>query len=1488
MANNKDIYYELSHPQKRIWYIDKINSTSPLHNIGGSLIINGCIDIEIMRKAINIIIEKNDGMRLRFVEIDDKPMQYINEFHEQNIEFFDFSKCSEPESEYNKWSVKVFQQSFDLHLDDLFYFAIYKMNEKKYGILFKVHHIISDGWSTAIVQSQLCEIYSRLVKGEHIEFEKNCSYIDFIQDEAIYIDSEKFIKNKFFWVEKLKNPPNDFLYNSSSSVDGMRSEVDIDAELSNDLKCFIQSKKCSLNTFFIAAMIIYIYKTTGKQDIVLGTAVFNRMNKAQRSMIGMFTSTMPLRFFLNTEVLVEDLIIQLSGELKRCFFNQRYPYNLLVKDLELSKSGHDSLFKTTVNYYNMEMHCKMDNLNVTVDEHYNDSQSYSLQLIVKEFKEDHITLSFDYKIHEYTDLEIESMQKAIVYIAEQVKNEKLAVKDIKLLREEETKFKVYEFNATQRDYPYKTVHELFENQVIRSPDKTALEFKGFELTYKELNEKANQLANFLIENGIGEQSIIAILETHSPELVVSILGILKAGGAYLPIDPNYPAGRINYMLKDSGSKILLTNFETNTITFDGKIININEQDFSSYSIENLIYRRDMDDLAYIIYTSGSTGMPKGTMIKNKGLTNYIWWASKTYFDTSNEAMALYSSIAFDLTVTSVFAPLVSGNKIVIYDNDEAEFVLYKILRENKATVIKLTPAHLDLLKSVDYSNSSAKRLIVGGDDLKVSLAKEITDRFGSIEIYNEYGPTETVVGCMIHKFDKENDMGLSVPIGCPIDNVQVYILSDELDLIPAGLPGEIYISGDGVAAGYLNNEELTKEKFIDNPFVAGQKMYKTGDVARYLKNGLIEYLGRADNQVKVRGHRIELGEIEKCVLKIEGIKSAAVTLKKEPHGNSVLNAYVVAAEASDGSTIKKKLSETLPRYMIPTNFIFVDELPLTINGKIDFDSLPEPEAKTAEFEEGDTQPEKELLKAMSEVLGIDIISMNDNYYQLGGDSIKAIQISSKLINAGFSIKAKDILVGETVREIAAAIKLIDDELPEQGIVSGSFNLTPIAKWFFEQAFEYENHYNQSVVLKVSSFVDVVHVKNALKLLLSHHDSLRLNYDRLNEKLYYNNEISDIEVDYFDLSSHSSHDQDKLMQELGCKLKSGFDIENDALFKAGIFNLGERGSLIVFTAHHLVVDGVSWAIILEDFNYLWNCLKSNQNIDLPFKTHSFKEWSNWLNEYAKNRFDFEKMYWTNILEQDFNFPYDFDTGPDIVGMSATLSAELCCDETNQLLIKVNDIYNIGVHEALIIAVATAIKDLTAQNDIIIELEGHGREEMNSNINLSRTVGWFTSMYPVHLKVQDKTLDLNIKSLKEQVRSIPNKGFNFGVLKYLKNEFNESNYRFIRLNYLGNYDLSLKDKAFQLVDIDSGLDINKNNALSAIFDINAVILDSKLTIKINFSKNKFLEPTVQNFLDMCIERLSEIIALSNAESYKKFTPSDFSATDISQDDLDSLFS
>ncbi|PEB45236.1 non-ribosomal peptide synthetase, partial [Bacillus thuringiensis] len=633
----------------------------------------------------------------------------------------------------------------------------------------------------------------------------------------------------------------------------------------------------------------------------------------------------------------------------------------------------------------------------------------------------------EYKSRLYNRKSIEKMLKHYVNVLTSIaSNTELRIVDIELLSEDEKKRILVEFNNTYADYQMdKTISKLFEEQVEKTPESLAVVFENERLTYKELNEKSNQLGRMLRAKGVKADSIVGIMVEASLEMIVGIMGVLKAGGAYLPIDAQYPEDRIKYMLDDSQTKIIIQKGNSNSYGIEAVAI---DGDFSDHSKDNIEAISDYKDLAYLIYTSGSTGKPKGTMIEQRGLVNYITWANKTYVKNESVDFPLYSSISFDLTVTSIFTPLISGNKIVVYKEQENEPVIRRVFQDNKVGIVKLTPSHLEMIKDIDNSNSSIKRLVVGGESLKTGLAKEVYESFNkNVEIYNEYGPTETVVGCMLYRYDYDKCKSISVPIGKPADNVCIYILDEEKQVIPIGFTGEIYIGGDGVSRGYLSREELTADKFISNPFKPGEKMYRSGDIARWLPDGNVEYLGRMDDQIKIKGYRIELREINNVINSLDGVREA-VTLVNGNDENRYLCTYMVLDDGVDLQSIKYNTQNKLPHYMLPNSYVTVDKMPLTINGKVDKQALQKMH-RTDEVEKKIPPRnfhENTIAQIWKEVLNLEEIFIDDDFFEMGGNSINVIQVANRLLESlGLEVPYSDLIVYTTVRKLSEYTQTID-------------------------------------------------------------------------------------------------------------------------------------------------------------------------------------------------------------------------------------------------------------------------------------------------------------------------------------------------------------------------------------------------------------------------------------------------------------------------------
>ncbi|MFF2888656.1 amino acid adenylation domain-containing protein [Paenibacillus sp. NPDC057967] len=1486
----------LSHPQKRIWYLEKIFPDTSLSNIGGPVRIKGQVNFQWLEKAIGHFVASHDGIRLQLEESDGEARQYVAEYTHRPLELFDFSLEPDPEAAFWDWINQEAAAPFKLTHSPLYCFALFRISADDCGYLFKCHHIICDGWSTQIMTSQIANHYTSLAQGGMASegTEQLPSYLHYLNDEQAYLQSERFERNKLYWSRKFSALPEGLAATDSFQTEGRRTTIELDRQLSLRIRAVADQAGVSLNTFFILVYFTYRYKRTHQNDLVVGTPVLNRSGKREKAMFGMFTSTMPFRFLLNPETSVAESLVQLQRELIDNYFHQRYPYDLLVRDLDLKKKGYDQLYHACVNYYNTRLTTSMNGAPVENVEFYNGHQAYELQWVIKDWSDTGaLTLDLDYRMDVYAEEKIHDMAEELLALMDgMLASPDASIGSLSLLSEQEKHRQLTELNDTAAEYPRdKSVVQLFEEQVRLTPERIAAQHDAGALTYRELNEAANRLSHRLLRNGVGKETTVAIWTHHSAETVIAIWGVLKAGGAYVPIDPAYPEERIRYMLEDSGAKLVLTNVDGIEGQFPVPFLDVRAA--SSYADKrfNPEVRLDPGDLAYIIYTSGSTGQPKGAMIEHRGLTNYIWWAKLMYAKEDPAVFPLYSSLAFDLTVTSIFTPLICGGMILVYRDTGEEFIVYRILRDNRCTVVKLTPAHLSLLQNIDYRHSSVRRFIVGGEDLKTSLARNIYDNWGGqIDVLNEYGPTETVVGCMIHRFDPNEDRRASVPIGIPAHNVMIYLLDPYLNPVPDGTLGEMYISGDGVARGYRNRTDLTNERFVDNPFLPGKRMYRTGDLAKRLRNGKIEYAGRTDHQVKIRGHRIELAEIEKTLLQDARVRDAVVIDREHPDQSKYLCAYIVTTGLLEHAELRQSLSSQLPSYMVPSYFVPMDEIPLSVNGKVNRKLLPEPEAVSNShipLQEGRNDAEHALLHVLGELLGIRPIGIRDNFYHLGGDSIKAIQVASRLNGMGYGMKVKEILGSPVIEEMAGFMKPLSEGMRySQTQAEGSISPWPIASWFLRQNFQERGHYHQSVLLAFKQEATIAELEHVLQKLVEHHDSLRIAYvpDR-NSFHYANDPDHKVQVSFLSLTDCSDEEQAVGMARIAEAVKGAFDLQEGRLLQGCLFDLGASGKRLLLAAHHLAVDGVTWRILLEDLAMGLQQLRAGKPVKLQDKTASVQAWSEQLHQYRLP--DEERSYWRSVASGLRTIPSDIEDGRDDMESARTVSFELTEEETGRLLRDAHSAYGTKPMDVFIAALGQSLFEQFKQDQVGIELEGHGREPLGDSVDITRTAGWFTSLYPLKLMNTSSSLPAWIKAVKEQLRQVPSNGIGFGLLQQrgdIPVEYGAD--KLVRFNFMGDFDSEFRNEWFHLAEESSGAESGRRNALTALIDIHAIVVRSKLRVSATYSANRFLSSTVESWMQAYRNRLAAVVAHCCEKEAAEYTPSDFDTIKLSQDELDSL--
>ncbi|MFL5744795.1 MAG: amino acid adenylation domain-containing protein, partial [Niastella sp.] len=1020
------------------------------------------------------------------------------------------------------------------------------------------------------------------------------------------------------------------------------------------------------------------------------------------------------------------------------------------------------------------------------------------------------------------------------------------------------------------------------------------------ISYQLLQERANHLADILKQKGIGPGSIVAILLFRSPAMIVSMLAVLKAGGAYLPIETDLPVGRIKLLIDNSRCSILLAGDGTTGLAVAAgqgsgigslavpEIINVDKLDVTHASGLIVQLPANPQDAAYVIYTSGTTGLPKGVVIEHRSLVNYIHWAAKSYLKKEKGDFPLYTSISFDLTVTSIFLPLVTGNSIIIYKEEAPGSLIELVVTDNRVDIIKATPSHLKILLQSKVAaflpGSRINTIIVGGEKLETALALEIYNAFnGNVAIYNEYGPTEATVGCMIHLFSPL-EMQRAVPIGVPAANTRIYVLDKYLQPVPAGVHGEIYIAGNGLARAYLFNESMTAEKFIPDPFRKGEKMYKTGDIAKWLPNGVIEYIGRSDLQVKINGYRIELSEIENALNGFPEISASLVTVRINPKNKQILSAFYISTGKLTESALRDYLADRLPYYMIPVHVTRIERIPLTRNGKIDYNALPEPEGKEkSNHELPVSEIEAICLNVWEEVLGLTDLHVDDNFFELGGDSIKAVQISFRLAEYGISISAKDILTYQVIRSISLHAKMTaKGNTYEQGLVQGERSLLPIEAWFITRNFDNPDYYNQSVLLTLNRPINREWLQLAFKNIVRHHDGLRLNYDPEKRKLWYNNNHLD---DAFIIG-----ELEEDLVTVCHRVKSSFDIRNGLLLKAALIK--ENSSLfgkLLITAHHLVMDGISWRILLEDLYAVYHAIERGAPVRLPSKTASSIEWEKRLVEYAGTPAVLaEQPYWSKIENSEFDIPTDFRTHDWRMINIGIVKGSLNKETTGFLLKGAHQAYNTDILILLNAALAGMLKEWTGMARFIIELENHGR--YLDSVDTSRTIGWFTGMYPVELSCPEGNPGELIKAVKEQIRNTPAHGIGYGIWKYLapgnRTKAQDVSITAIRFNYLGQFDRELNNDLFSYSTESSGSDADSRNKITAKLEFNLMIISEVLYVDIKYNTKAYKESTIEWIRETFLKKIHALLAHLQNETSLHFTPSDFEI-DINQQELDALF-
>ncbi|MCP4990317.1 MAG: amino acid adenylation domain-containing protein [Colwellia sp.] len=1355
--------YPLSPMQHGLLFQSLYDSGSQAYFVQITYRFSGDMKQDIFEQTWNHICQRHAVLRTAFMHDGVKrPVQVVLKERRPEISFVDLRDLSEVKQQEHIEAYKLQdrERGFDLQKDMLMRIRISQCGKSGFIVIWSYHHILMDGWCSGILQREFYQIYQSLIRGQMPTLPTVAPYCEYIK----WLERQDKEGARAYWssylcgYEQLTTLPRlkGKTRSSKDTVDQIR--FNLEETKSERLRDLAACNGVTLNIVLQAIWGIILSRYNNTKDILFGSIVSGRPSglKGVEDMIGLFINAIPVRMEVHQDQRFSDLL----RTLQQRFLEGAPHHHLPLAEIQAQSTIGGSLFDHLFVFENYPVESHTDKAHEFsiegLDSH--DRTHYDLSITVAP---DYLMgFKFTYNPDIYSRDQIERTidhLKTVISDVLQAPNKRLS--DVRLLSEREREQIIHGFNNTAVDYQVdkKTIIDIFEEQVEQSPNSIAVVFEDQQLTYRGLNDEANRLAHYLQNLGVGPDVLVGICMERSLEMVIGFLGVLKAGGIYMPLDPDYPEARLAYMMEDARISVLLTHsgLVGKLPETTAKLVCLDEvtEALSQLSAENLVSGVMADNLAYVIYTSGSTGAPKGVMVDHAAITQHIKNSIIRYQIEPGDKVLQFASLSFDASIEQILSTWCGGARLVLLSTNLLQTKdLQNIVHKEQITIANLPPAYWQqFLQGVNKQNlESLKLLILGGDALTSQLAQQTRQILSSdIMLLNAYGPTEATVTATLFEVTEQfqdNSKEKITPIGQPITNTRIYILDCYQKIVPIGVPGEIHIGGYSLARGYVNRPDLTAERFIPNPFSddTDTRLYKTGDLARYLSNGNIEFLGRIDNQVKIRGFRIELGEIEMALEQHPGVRENAVITYETPTKEKDLVAYLVShqGEVIDNTELRDFLIKgILPDYMIPSAFVFIKTMPLTPNGKIDRKALQKIPVGSSLSKEDFVAPrdqlEEQLTRIWSEVLQVERLGIFHNFFELGGHSLKAIQVISRIHQEmEVKINIRDLFTYPTISELARMIRTADravfskiDPAPQQDYYPLSYAQKRL--WFLHYtggnvAYNMPKAYLYEGVLRIDA------LKRAFDLLVERHEALRTAFIQIDgepvQKIYPNIHIEVKEIDLSDMEEPESQ-----AREIGNKEAiTSFDLTKPPLFRVLILKTGENRYIFILNMHHIIGDGWSMSILYNELKILYSdCCNNSHNSLNPLRTQ-YKDFAVWQNNRG---FEKEEAYWLGKLSdmpELLNLPYDMssDDERDFLGSSERLLLDPSILQRFQrfALEKNTTLSNLVMAMFMLL-----LFKLTDQNNICI---GFGTAN-RIHPDIENLIGFFVNVFPIRTYLTEET-------------------------------------------------------------------------------------------------------------------------------------------------------
>lgn len=1511
----------LSFAQQRLWFLARLEGPNPAYNIASSLHLEGALDLAALKAAFSEVVRRHEALRTTFPDEGGKPVQRIAPFDMFSLPLIDL--CGLPETERTAEATRragdEAARPFDLATDGLLRATLLRLGDTSHILSVTMHHIISDAWSMSILIRELGTCYEAFAQGAHPSLpELPVQYADFAVWQRERLKTEGVRRQLTYWKETLANAPRvlelptDHPRPPVQTYRGGAVEFRLNTALTDKLKSLSQSASASLFMTLLAGYAALLSRYVGLTDVVIGSPVANRTTPEVEPLIGFFVNTLALRIDLGGQPSFRELLEGVRKTALDGFAHQDVPFEQLVDALEIERVlSHSPVFQVMFVYQNTpRASLEVSGLKLSpLDAAEAATAKFDLTLFIEESGTE-LRATFEFNSDLFDAETIDRLASHLTtLLAAAALDPATAVASLPLLTPSEQSLLLETCAGELANYPNTCLHKLVEEQVERTPGATALVFEDVELTYRELNRRANRLAHRLKRCGAGPDVLVGVLSERSPEMVLGLLAILKAGAAYVPLDPEQPVERLRFMLDNARPGVLLSqeHLVARLPQSDVPIITmgVGSAGFEDEDGDNPNGGARPGNLAYMIYTSGSTGQPKGALNEHRAICNRLLWMRDAYGINPQDCILQKTPYSFDVSVWEFFLPLITGARLVVArpgGHGESDY-LARLIDQHKVTTVHFVPTMLRafLEEPAARGCTSLRRIICSGEALPVDVQELFFERHATHDcvLHNLYGPTEAAVDVTF--WQCEQGASRTIPIGRPIANTQIYILDANLRPVPIGVAGELFIGGVPVGRGYHAEPSLTVQKFIPDCFneTPGGRLYRSGDLARFRPDGAIEFIGRADNQIKIRGFRVEPGEIESILGTHPSVCDCLVVIR-EDRGLRRLAAYVVFAGEPSVAELTGFLKTKLPEYMVPTLFVPVAVLPRLSNGKVNRKALPARVAGDAEPVPGLMMPRntRETLLAgiWREVLRLESVGVHDNFFGLGGDSILSIQVVARANEAGLRITPRQFFQNQTVAELALVASektVVRDERVGELIAP----LSPVQLWLIEQYGGVPAHYNQSVLVEVPGNIQPRALAEAARYVYAQHPALSLHFSLSGDE--WTQEFAPVagaEIFAFeDLSPFLPPERETRMRAIAAGLERDMDPARGRLVHMRLFRFGESEPARLFVVvHHLVVDGVSWRILLEDFYAAYERLAHGLQPVLAPEVVSFTEWATQLRLFARQEEVLTAAaYW---LEQDAREvrPLPGIRESNLWGDARAVSVALSAAATRQLLQVVPQAYNTRINEVLLAALALSFRQWTDAEFLLVDLEGHGREEFVEGMDTSRTVGWFTSIFPVLLNVPRGVVSPGdiLKSVKEQVR-VPGQGFYYGILKYLstaaeiRSKLDSMPPADVLFNYLGQTDAMLPRESGWRAATEN-LDPSHDPQLrrSHLLEINAVVTDGQLRVDVIYGDKVQEREIIEQLAARLLENLHELIEHCCLPSSRGLTPSDMPYSRLDQSNLDGL--